>query len=57
MSKLLTIEQAAAVLGISPWTVRYHVKMGRLSRVKLGRRVLIEEAELERFVQECKQKA
>lgn len=49
---LLTIDQAADFLGLSAWTLRYWVKAGKLPSVKLGRRVLIEKAELSRLVSE-----
>jgi len=54
MQALKSIEEAAGLLGISPWTVRKDIREGRLTPVRLGRRVLLEEAELERFVAEGK---
>jgi excisionase family DNA binding protein len=50
MQPLKSVEEAAGLLGISPWTVRSYLKTGKLKAVRLGRRVLVEEAELERFV-------
>ncbi len=50
MEPLKNIHQAAELLGISPWTVRKDIRDGKLRPVRLGRRVLLEEAELERFV-------
>jgi hypothetical protein len=35
--------------------VRAYIRAGKLSPVRLGRRVLVEEAELERFVAEGKE--
>ncbi len=55
MEPLLPIEKAAETLGISPWTVRSYVKAGKLACVRIGRRVLIEAAELRRFIEESKQ--
>lgn len=44
------IKEAAASLGISPWTVRHFIRDGRLRAVRIGRRVLIEPSELERLI-------
>jgi excisionase family DNA binding protein len=54
MKALKSVEQAAGLLGISPWTVRGYIREGKLRPVRLGRRVLMEETELERFVEEGK---
>ena len=54
MKPLKSVEEAAGLLGISPWTVRSYIRDGRLKPVRLGRRVLVEEIELERFVAEGK---
>ncbi len=54
MRALKSVEEAAVLLAISPWTVRGYVREGKLKAVRLGRRVLLEEAELERFVAEAK---
>jgi excisionase family DNA binding protein len=52
MKALKSIEQAAGLLGISPWTVRSYIRSGRLRSVRIGRRVLLAEHELERLVSE-----
>ena len=52
MEPLQSIEQAAANLGISPWTVRAYVRQGRIRPVRIGRRVLIEAHEIARIVEE-----
>jgi excisionase family DNA binding protein len=54
MKPLKSVEEASWLLGISPWTVRSYIRKGMLKPVRLGRRVLVEEAELERFVAEGK---
>jgi excisionase family DNA binding protein len=54
MQPLRSVEQAGELLGISPWTVRSYIKMGKLRPVRLGRRVLVEETELERFIESGK---
>lgn len=52
MRQLYDINSAARLLGISPWTVRAYIRRGKLKPVRLGRRVLLEESELERLVAE-----
>lgn len=52
MQPLHDIKSAAALLGLSPWTVRAYVREGKLRPVRLGRRVMLEEEELARFVSE-----
>ena len=54
MDQLLSIVEAANILAISPWTVRAYVQSGKLNPVRIGRRVLLEESELERFITEAK---
>ena len=50
MQQLKSVEQAAGLLGLSTWTVRAYIRDAKLRPVRLGRRVLLEESELERFV-------
>ena len=57
MQPLRSVEQAAGLLGISPWTVRSYIKTGKLKPVRLGRRVLLAEDELERLVAEGQEQA
>ena len=54
MKPLWSVEKAAELLGLSPWTLRAYIRDGRLRPVRLGRRVLLEESELERFVARSK---
>ena len=54
MEPLLSIEDSAKALAISPWTVRAFCKSGRLNPVRLGRRVLLEPSELRRFIDQAK---
>ena len=54
MQHLFSVGEAAELLGISPWTVRAYIGKGKLAPVRLGRRVLLEEEELERFVATAK---
>ena len=48
---LLSIEEAASTLRLSPWTIRRHLTEGKLKAVRIGRRVLLEPAELQRLVE------
>jgi excisionase family DNA binding protein len=50
MKRLHGVKEAAEILGISVYTVRSYVRQGKLRPVRIGRRVLLQEAELERFV-------
>ncbi len=54
MQPLHDIKSAARLLALSPFTIRMWIRQGKLSAVRLGRRVLVEEAELERFVAQAK---
>lgn len=47
---LLTVRQAAEVLGLSPWTLRQWVSQRRISFVKLGRAVRFNPASLAALV-------
>jgi excisionase family DNA binding protein len=51
LPNLLSIRKAAEVLGLSPWTIRKHIQRGTLPCVRIGGRVLIEPAELERLIE------
>jgi excisionase family DNA binding protein len=48
--RLLKIEEAAAVLRRSHWTLRQDIKAGRIEAFRLGRRILIRQSELDRVV-------
>jgi excisionase family DNA binding protein len=52
MREVLTVgvREAAGMLGVSPWSIRRWVRLGRLPAVKLGRRTVLELAALHRFV-------
>ena len=52
MEALLTVEDAAKVLGISPWTVRRYISVNRIRPIRIGRRTLLEERELRRLIEE-----
>ena len=56
MKALKSVEEAAALLGISKWTVRGYIRQGKLNAVRLGRRVLLTEDELEKLVDQGKKR-
>jgi excisionase family DNA binding protein len=54
MESLKSIEQTAEVLALSPWTVRAYVRQGKIRPVRIGRRVLIEQSEIQRVIESGK---
>ena len=46
------IREAARAVGLSVWTLRSWIRQGKLRCVRLGRRVLIEPAELQRLIEQ-----
>ncbi|MHB1934022.1 MAG: helix-turn-helix domain-containing protein [Leptospirillum sp.] len=46
----LTINEVAARLGLSPWTIRSWITQKRLGYVRLGRSIRISESEVERLI-------
>ncbi len=54
-SILIPVEPAAKTLGVCRSTVYNLMESGELASIRIGRRRLIERAELERFVAEKRQ--
>lgn len=52
VSQLISVEAGAKMLGISIPTLRLYAYKGTVASVKLGRRLLFEVSELERFIAE-----
>lgn len=50
--RLLSIKDAAAILAISPWTVRVWITQGKMASAKLGARRLIPESEINKLLAE-----
>ena len=46
------VKDAALALSISPWTVRKYIAKGLIVCVRIGRRVLVEPAEIERLIEQ-----
>jgi excisionase family DNA binding protein len=53
--RLLTLAEAAAYLGVSPWTVRDLQWKGRLPRVALSRKLLFDLVDLDRLIEATKE--
>lgn len=54
MTPLMNLKDSARLLAISVWTLRSVLRKGKLHPVRIGRRILLEQEELERFIQESK---
>jgi len=50
--QLLSIAEAAKGFSVSHYTLRAHIKRGAVKTVRLGRRVLISRAEVERITRD-----
>lgn len=48
----LGLKEAADAVGLSHWTLRQYIREGKVQAIRLGRRVLIEPAELQRLVEQ-----
>ena len=57
MDKLYSVQQAAERLGVSFWTVYRLARAGRLASVRLGRRRLFAERDLEKLVRRTRGRA
>lgn len=54
---LFSIADAAKSLGVSHWTVRHLLRTRKLARVRIGNRVLVSCAELNRFIADSTESA
>src|SRR6202007_948168 len=52
MKALHDVKDTAALLAVSPWTVRAYIRDGKLKPIRLGRLVRLDEDEIQRFVRE-----
>jgi excisionase family DNA binding protein len=50
MERLLDVQAAAELLSVSPWTIRAYIRNGKINAVRIGRRVLLENEELQRLI-------
>ena len=49
------LPEAAASLGLSVWTIRSWIRQGKIAAIRLGRRVMVEPAELRKLVKAGRQ--
>ena len=49
--RLLSVVEAAGMIGASQYTLRAWLRQRRLAHLRLGRRILFDPADLARFVQ------
>jgi excisionase family DNA binding protein len=52
IDRLLSIDQAAELLSISPWTLRKMISSKKLRSAKLGTRRLVPKSEITRLIKE-----
>lgn len=50
LERLLNLEEAAVVLRRSHWTLRRDIKAGTVRCLRIGKRVFIQESELQRIL-------
>ncbi len=53
--RLLSLQQSADWLGISIWSIRTLIHNGSLPTVRIGRRILIDREDLDRWIEEHKE--
>ena len=52
--RLLSLQEAAAYLGISYWTLRDLTFRGEVPHVKIGRRILVDRLDLDTYLDRVK---
>ena len=57
MEKMLTVQEAAERMGLSPWTVRRWIETKRLDVVRLGRALRIPSSAVARKLEDGLRKA
>lgn len=50
---LLSIPEMSEILGISRWTGTLYVRTGKIAKIKIGRRILIEPGTVRAFITRC----
>ena len=53
LQKFFSINEAADLLRVSPWTVKRWFVQGRLRRTKVGKRTVVSKSDLEAFLESC----
>jgi excisionase family DNA binding protein len=49
MAKLLSLEKVAELLGVSVFSIRRYVALGRIKAISIGARILVSELEVRRL--------
>jgi excisionase family DNA binding protein len=49
--RLFSVKESAFYLSVSQWTVRERIGAGLLPAVKIGHRLLLDRADLDRFIE------
>ena len=57
LTRLYSLRDAATYLGISYWTVRELINRQEMPAVRIGRRVMVDVADLNRFIEANKSRA
>jgi excisionase family DNA binding protein len=57
MLPLLDVPEAAALLGLKPWTLRQWISQRRIAFIKVGRLVKFRYADIEAFIERNRQEA
>jgi excisionase family DNA binding protein len=53
----VSVEDAAPLLGVSPYTLRKWVRQRRLPFHQVGRRIVLDRTDVERFLRACRVEA
>jgi len=56
-TKRLSVERAAPILGVSPFTLRKWIRERRLPFHQVGRRIVLDRGDLEAFLRACRVEA
>ena len=55
--QLSSIKQVAARLSISTWTVRELIWSGEMPHVRIGKRILLDDRDVDHYIEDMKQPA
>jgi excisionase family DNA binding protein len=55
--RLLTLKEAAVVLGVSPATIRRLIWSGRLPALRLTRRIQVDTRDIDRLIERTKERS
>lgn len=55
--RLYSVKEAGRYLGRSPWAIRHLIWEGHLPQVRQGRRVMVDVADMDQFIEKHKREA